>query len=133
MICVGGIGLIVSLFGIANTMAMAVLERTREIGIMKAIGARNRDVGRLFLVEAGLVGMLGGVGGLVLAFIGKWILEWAVSLLQASHSETFSLFYIPVWLALAAMVFSMTVSMLAGVFPARRAARMDPVASLRYE
>jgi len=132
MASIGAIGLVVSLFGIANTMAMAVLERTREIGIMKALGARNRDVGRLFLVEAAAIGALGGGVGLALAFLAGKLLtgiaHWGFDL-----PADISLFHVPLWLAAGSVGFSMFVSVLAGTLPARRAARMDPVRSLRYE
>lgn len=73
--CISGIGLVVSLFGIANTMAMAVLERTREIGILKSLGARDRDVGRLFLVEAAAIGLLGGLVGLGLGWLTGFVVD----------------------------------------------------------
>jgi putative ABC transport system permease protein len=133
MACIGAIGLVVSLFGIANTMAMAVLERTREIGIMKALGARNSDIGRLFLAEAASIGILGGTIGLAAGtLIGKF-------LNFIGHTPVFelppkvSLFYVSPWLAVGSVVFSMFVSVLAGWLPARRAARMEPVAAVRYE
>ncbi len=132
MACVGVIGLVVSLFGIANTMAMAVLERTREIGIMKALGARNRDLGRLFLAEAGLLGLTGGLAGLALGAAAGWILNLAAHGVTELPAKV-SLFYIPGWLAAGSVLFATLVSMAAGGLPARRAARLEPVAALRYE
>jgi putative ABC transport system permease protein len=132
MACVGAIGLVVSLFGIANTMAMAVLERTREIGIMKALGARNGDIGRLFLAEAGTIGALGGVVGLAGgALIGK-----ALNLIAHPVFELpadVSLFHVSFWLAAGSVLFAVLISVMAGWLPARRAARMEPVAAVRYE
>jgi putative ABC transport system permease protein len=132
MACIGAIGLVVSLFGIANTMAMAVLERTREIGIMKALGARNADVGRLFLAEAAAIGALGGVAGLTGgALIGKGLNALAHPLLELPAQV--ELFYVSLWLAGGSVLFSILISVIAGWLPARRAARMLPVAALRYE
>ncbi|HZE96961.1 MAG TPA: ABC transporter permease [Planctomycetota bacterium] len=132
MACVGAIGLVVSLFGIANTMAMAVLERTREIGIMKALGARNGDIGRLFLAEAASIGLLGGTVGLAAgALIGKALNFIAHPVFDLP--PTVSLFHVSAWLAAGSVVFSVFVSVLAGWLPARRAARMEPVAAVRYE
>ncbi len=132
MAAIGAIGLLVSLFGIANTMAMAVLERTREIGIMKALGARNRDVGRLFLVEAAAIGALGGLVGLAGGFLAGKLLD-AAARGMFDIPEWVSLFHVTPWLAAGSVAFSMFVSVLAGMVPARRAARLDPVESLRYE
>lgn len=130
--CIGAIGLLVSMFGIANTMAMSVLERTREIGIMKALGGRNRDVRRLFLVEAAWIGLSGGIVGLV----GGWLLgiglNYAAMRILELPGKT-SLFYVSPWLAAGSLAFAVLVSVIAGVVPAVRASRMDPVAALRYE
>ncbi len=130
--CIGAIGLVVSLFGIANTMAMAVLERTREIGIMKALGARNRDIGRLFLAEAAGMGAAGGGIGLALAWLAGRLLGWIARGAFNLPEET-SLFHVSIFLAAGSLIFSVGVSILAGYLPARRAVRMDPVAALRYE
>ena len=130
--CIGAIGLVVSLFGIANTMAMAVLERTREIGVLKALGARDRDVGRLFLMEAAAIGVLGGGTGLGLA----WALGQLLNVIARAAFEVparVSLFHVTWWLAAGSVGFAVLVSVVAGTLPARRAARMEPVAALRFE
>lgn len=130
--CIGAIGLVVSLFGIANTMAMAVLERTREIGVLKALGARDRDVGRLFLVEAAAIGALGGGSGLALAWILGKLLN-AIARAAFEVPDKVSLFHVTGWLAAGSVAFAVLVAVLAGTLPARRAARLDPVAALRFE
>jgi putative ABC transport system permease protein len=132
MACIGAIGLVVSLFGIANTMAMAVLERTKEIGVMKALGARDRDVARLFLAEAAALGLLGGAVGTLLAFLGGKLANVVARGLFELPARV-SLFHVPLWLAVASVAFAALVSMVAGYFPSRRAARMEPVAALRFE
>ncbi len=132
MACIGAIGLIVSLFGIANTMAMAVLERTREIGIMKALGARNREIGRVFLLEAAAIGAVGGGVGLGMAWLSGLLLN-ALARKVFEFPDRVSLFHVSLWLAAGSVAFSVFVSVAAGYLPARRAARLDPVAALRYE
>jgi putative ABC transport system permease protein len=132
MASVGVIGLVVSLFGIANTMAMAVLERTREIGIMKAVGASQRVLFRLFLAEAALLGLLGGLVGLAAGAGAGWILDAAAHALSELPTKV-RLFAVPAWLSLGSVGFATLVSAVAGALPAVRASRMDPVAALRYE
>ena len=130
--CIGAIGLVVSLFGIANTMAMAVLERTREIGVLKALGARDRDVGRIFLMEAAAIGALGGSTGLLLAWVLGRLLN-VVSRAAFEIPDRVSLFHVTWWLAAGSVAFAVLVSVVAGTLPARRAAKMEPVAALRFE
>ncbi len=126
---VGGIALVVASLGIANTMTMATYERTREIGIMKAIGASRRQIMRIFLMESAAIGILGGVTGLVLAFALAALGNLALS----TQLQGEQLFYVPVWLAVFAVVFSAAVGLAAGVLPALRAARLDPLTALRHE
>lgn len=130
--CIGAIGLIVSLFGIANTMTMAVLERTREIGILKALGARGRDIRRVFLLEAAGIGAAGGLVGLTLGFLAGVALN-AAAHLRFDLPADMRLFHVSAPLAAGAVGFAILVSAIAGFFPARRAARLDPVGALRYE
>ena len=135
---VGAIALMVAAIGIANTMTMSILERTREIGLMKAVGATNRDVLTIFLGEAAGIGFLGGLGGVVLGWlVGQVINVLAVGYL-AGQMQNGGLppsvaVYTPPWLALFALVFSILVGMISGLYPALRAATMIPVLALKYE
>ena len=120
---IASISLIVGGVGISNTMFMSVIERTKEIGTIKAIGATPSEIERLFLFESSLIGFFGGLAGLALAFI-------LIVIIDASG-------YVPAvfipWVAGGALLFSATVGILAGYFPARQAAKLDPIEALRYE
>lgn len=131
----GSLALVVASLAIVNTLVMAVLERRREIGIMKAIGASDRDVQRLFFAEAATMGLIGGLLGVALGWlIGRAInFGGNVYLSRAMHLPKENLWNVPLWLAVAAVAFAVAVSILAGLYPAARAARLDPVQSLRYE
>ncbi len=132
---VGGLALLVASIGIANTMIMAVYERTKEIGILKAVGAAPGQIRALFVVEASLIGLLGGVVGTILGWLlGKglnWlilaILEWQ----EINVQGTF--FIVSWWLVVGALAFATLVGLLAGLYPAARAARLAPLDALRYE
>lgn len=132
---VGTVALVVAGLGIVNTLLMSVLERYQEIGISKAIGASDGDLLVLFLTEAGVIGLLGGLGGLVLGRVVSWILEIAVNAYARTQDVTvqLDLFAFPLWLLAATVLFSIAVSVLAGVYPALRAARVDPIKALRRE
>ncbi len=139
---IGAIALIVAAFGIANTMTMAIYERTREIGLMKAVGATNRDVMSIFLAEAGSIGLLGGIGGVLLGVgLGALIDVIAVTYLAAQAVQSgasaadlnISLIHTPLWLPIFAVVFSALVGVASGLYPAMRAAALSPVAALKYE
>lgn len=132
MALVGGVGLVVGFLGIANTMAMCVFERTREIGIMKSIGSTNGTILWLFLVEAAALGVLGGGVGVLLGWSGGLMLN-AISRPLLDVEEGINLFHTAPWLAAGALGFAVLTSMLAGLVPAMRAARMAPVEALRYE
>jgi putative ABC transport system permease protein len=136
---VGAIALLVAAIGIANTMAMSILERTREIGLMKAVGATNRDVLSLFLGEAAGIGFIGGLGGVVIGWLaGQAINVLAIIYLAGQASQQGGAppsvaVYTPVWLPIFALVFSTFIGMLSGLYPALRAATMIPVQALKYE
>ncbi len=130
----GSLALVVASLGIVNTLVMAILERRREIGIMKALGASDGDVKWIFFVEAGSMGALGGTLGVALGWmIGRVInlgTNWYM-IRQNFKPENF--WYVPMWLVVVGIVFSVVVSLFAGLYPASRAARLDPVQALRHE
>jgi putative ABC transport system permease protein len=130
----GSLALAVASIGIVNTLVMAILERRREIGIMKAIGASDGDVKKLFFAEAGAMGALGGVVGVALGWTIGHVINLGTNIYlkrQALPPESF--WSVPWWLVGAAIVFAFVVSLVSGLYPAARAARLDPVQALRYE
>jgi putative ABC transport system permease protein len=136
MTCVAAVALLVAALGIVNTMLMSVLERTREIGIMKAVGAGNRHLQLIFVVEGALLGLLGGGFGLLLAWGTSFPGDaWFRSLVSRDLNIELhgSLFVFPLWLIVVVLLFAVGVTTLAAVYPARRAARVDPVTALRHE
>jgi putative ABC transport system permease protein len=131
---IGSIALAVSSLGIVNTMVMSILERTREIGIMKAIGGSDGDVRRIFLIEASAIGLLGGVAGVALGWaVGRIINIGANIYIQQQGGTPGNLFSLPLWLIGGAIGFSIVVSLLAGSYPAGRAAKLDPIQALRHD
>ncbi len=134
LFAVGMIAITVASLGIINTMVMSILERYNEIGIMKAVGASDRDVRKIFFFEAGVIGFMGGVFGLALG----WIVSLLVNLIingfanreGVPHMDYFSF---PWWLCLGAIFFSILVSLIAGIYPTIRAARVDPIVALRHD
>ena len=136
---VGAIALLVAAIGIANTMAMSILERTREIGLMKAVGATNRDVLAIFLGEAAGIGFIGGLGGVIIGWLaGQAINVIAIVYLANQASQQGGpppsvAVYTPIWLPLFALIFSTIIGMISGLYPALRAATMIPVMALKYE
>lgn len=138
---VGLIALVVAALGIINTMVTAVLERTRQIGILMAIGASRADIRRIFLFEAGSIGLIGGAAGILLGvalsraanLLGNQIVRESGVPIAESGLPPVDFFVTPWWLMLGALLFAVTLALLAAVYPAGRAARMDPVQSLRQD
>lgn len=140
---VGAIALIVAAFGVANTMTMAILERTREIGLMKAIGATDRHILTVFLIEAGLVGFAGGVAGIGVALLLQSVINGAIANAPQSSGPNFlpidpamlkgNLIVIPPELMLLGLTLATVVGLGAGFYPALRAARMVPIVALKTE
>lgn len=130
----GSLALAVASIGIVNTLVMAILERRREIGIMKAIGASDIDVKRLFFAEAGVMGVAGGAFGVALGWaIGRVINIGTNIYLKRQSFPPEEIWATPWWLVGGAIAFAIVVSLLSGLYPAARAARLDPVEALRYE
>ncbi len=129
------IALVVACLGIANTMYTAVLERTREIGIMKALGARSADVRGMFLSEAGMIGLIGGGVGLFVAALVAVVGNIIVNNIATGQGIPLdlSVFRLTWWLIVGALALATMFSALSGFFPAIRASRLDPVTALRYE
>lgn len=141
---VGGVALLVAAFGVANTMMMAILERTREIGIMKAIGATNEAILSLFLLEAGLVGLAGGVTGVLLS---QGLADFINSSLQTVPQNESGFYFLPIDLSqiggqlliipsdlrVVAILIATSVGVVAGIYPAWRAAQLPPVIALKHD
>jgi putative ABC transport system permease protein len=130
----GSLALAVALLGIVNTLVMAILERRREIGIMKAIGAGDADIKMLFFAEAGVMGFFGGLLGVTLGWaIGRAINLGTNIYLKRMDMTPETFWSVPWWLVAAALTFAVVVSLASGLYPASRAAKLDPVQALRYE
>ena len=128
------VALAVATLGIVNTLVMAVLERRREIGILKALGAADRDVKQLFFVEASVMGLFGGIFGTAIGWlIGRTITFGTNVYLRRQNLSSVDISSVPMWLVLFGIGFAIAVSLAAGLYPASRAARLDPVQALRYE
>jgi putative ABC transport system permease protein len=131
---VGMIALGVASLGIVNTMVMSILERYAEIGIMKAVGASDRDVSKIFFFESSMIGLLGGLFGLALGWMVSLLINQVINFFLAKQGVPFiQYFSFPWWLCIGAVAFSVVVSLLAGIYPALRAARVDPVVALRHD
>ncbi len=127
---IGAVSLFVAAIGITNTMMMSIYERTKEIGVMKVLGCDLRNIRSLFLMEAGFIGFIGGIIGLILSYILSAVMN---KLAQASGEYASGISYIPIWLVGLSLVFAILVGMLAGFFPAKRAMKLSPLAAIRNE
>lgn len=131
---IGGIALVVAAVGVVNTMIMSILERTREIGVMRAVGARRGTVSLLFTIEAALLGFFGGVFGLAIGYGAVLVANPIINKQLSGNNITSSnIITLPIWLILGVIALTTVIGILAGMYPARRAARLDPVEALRYE
>ena len=117
-----------------NTMTIALLERTEEIGIMKAIGASRFDISMMFIMESTLMGFLGALGGVVLGYAEGKVLNILINLVASRFGgEAVDLFYNPTWFISTVIIFGAFVGLLTGIFPARKASRIDALEALRYK
>ncbi len=136
---IGGISLLVAALGITNTMIMSIYERTKEIGVMKVIGANLKDIRKMFLLEAGLIGFIGGITGLVFSLIVSLlmntvlrdIISVALGSVGGGYGTTISV--IPVWLGFVSVTFATAIGLLAGYYPANRAMQLSALESLKNE
>lgn len=130
----GSLALAVATLGIVNTLVMAILERRREIGVLKALGASDRDVKQIFFAEAGVMGLLGGILGVGFGWLIGQVVTFGTNIyLKRQQLPPAHVFYIPWWLVAGSIIFAVVVSLVAGLYPASRAARLNPVEALRYE
>lgn len=130
----GIFSLLVAAIGLVNTMIISLLERTNEIGIMRAIGASKRDIQALFLIESSIIGLAGGVIGLVFGWAGGMFFNLILNIvLKVLGGSGVSVFTTPLWFVLLVLISSIGVGLLAGFFPARRASELNTLAALRYK
>jgi ABC-type antimicrobial peptide transport system permease subunit len=132
---VGALALLVATLGVANTMMMAIYERTREIGVLKALGARSKEVRRMFTADAVLLGFIGGFVGLILGTLLGRLVDRIGHFYLAREGVTGigQMSIVPPWLAIGALIFAALIGVLGGFYPAARAARLDPVEALKHE
>jgi len=134
LFAVGMIAITVAALGIINTMVMSILERYKEIGIMKAVGASDSDVKKIFLFESGAIGFFGGVLGLILGWLVSMLINQVINYYLAKQGVPYmNYFSFRWWLCLGSIVFSILISLGAGIYPTMRAARVDPVVALRHD
>lgn len=130
---IGAVSLLVAAIGITNTMMMSIYERTKEIGIMKVLGCDMYNIQGMFLVEAGCIGLIGGVIGLIISYILSALINMAAGSMGQEMGLTAGISYIPLWLAGLSLVFAILVGMVAGFFPSLRAMKLSPLAAIRNE
>ena len=131
---IGIVALFIAAIGMFNTMTIALLERTREIGIMKSIGATDKVIQQMFLAESVFMGLGGGIAGLILGFLFTLIFNVIINVLALSlGGKWIDIFYTPPWFIVLALCFSIFIGFGTGYFPARRAAKLNPLDALRYE
>lgn len=130
----GAVALIVSAIGMFNTMTIALLERTQEIGVMKSLGASRKDIWYLFLVESVIIGFFGGLSGILLGTTAAWISNFGINKLASSlGGQAVNMFYTPNEFIAIVLTFSTIVGFMTGLYPARRASRLNPLDALRYK
>lgn len=134
LVALGSVALVVAAIGMFNTMTIALLERTRDIGIMKALGIDNSDIYWMFLSEAMLIAGMGGIAGAFFGVFLSYSINFAINFLaKLVGAETVLLFSTPLWFTLIIIMFSLIVGLSTGIYPSKRAAKINPLDALRYE
>ena len=130
----GIFSLLVAAIGLLNTMTISLLERTNEIGIMRALGATKRDIRTLFLIESSLIGLSGGIVGLIVGALGGLVFNVVLNIIiRALGGQSVDVFATPFWFIILVLAISIVVGFLSGFFPARRASRLNTLEALRYK
>ena len=130
----GALSLLVGAIGIANITLVGVMERTQEIGIMKALGATSIDIWNMFLAESIIIGFIGGLGGIMIGMMGGFLFNYGINLLAgALGGEKIDMFFTPLWFILLIITFSTIVGLITGFYPARRAAKISALEAVRYK
>ena len=133
---IGAVSLFVAAIGITNTMMMSIYERTREIGVMKVLGCALENIRTMFLIEAGIIGFVGGAIGVILSYIISAVINYVAAgtdVMGMGLATDADLSRIPVWLALLSIVFAIIISMIAGFMPSQKAMKLSPLAAIRNE
>jgi len=130
----GIIALLVAAIGLANTMTISLLQRTSDIGIMRAIGASPKDIKKMFLIESLVIGFLGGVAGIFVGIVAGEAFNFGLNILATFFGgQPVDVFYYPGWFILFIILLSSLVGLIAGYWPAKRAEKLNPLKALRYK
>ncbi len=130
---IGAVSLLVAALGITNTMIMSIYERTREIGVMKVLGAKLFDIKKLFLFEAAMIGLLGGLVGLMISYGGSVLINHIAGKMMGEFAMDNKISIIPIWLAGGALIFSAMVGIISGYYPANRAMKLSALEAIKTE
>ncbi|EKD95796.1 MAG: hypothetical protein ACD_24C00327G0001 [uncultured bacterium] len=130
----GVIAVVVSCIGMFNTLTISLIEKTREIGIMKSLGTTKKDIRRIFLSEALLIGVIGGIAGIIISYLlGEFFNASIYALAKSTGNTPVKIFVFPIELVVTALILSILISVLTGAYPSRRASRISALNALRYE
>jgi putative ABC transport system permease protein len=134
LLIIGAVAVIVAAVGMFNTLTISLMEKTREVGIMKVLGAKKKDIGRIFIAESLVVGLLGCTAGILFSVLVGSIINLSISMAaRSSGNASVALFYLPTHYALIIVAAAIVISVFTGLYPSKRATRINPLEALRYE
>lgn len=134
LIAFGSVAILVAMLGMFNTMTISLMEKTREVGLMKLLGTQRKHISRIFVAESIIIGLIGGVSGMVISLgFGALVNAFVSSLAVSSGNEAVTLFYFPIKFVFIVIALSILISLLTGLYPSRRATKISPLDALRYE